>query len=106
MVGVRMSEELQAHIRGWASEQEDKPPLAVAIRRLVEMALDRAAERPARYSERAAAKARELAAKTIDGLMDPSAPADEKHLRKHRLLNGPSDFREVRVDRAKTEHKS
>jgi hypothetical protein len=39
MVGVRMSEDLQEKIRGWAAKQEDNPPLARAIRRLVELGL-------------------------------------------------------------------
>jgi hypothetical protein len=39
MVGVRMSEGLQKEIRAWAAKQEDNPPLATAIRRLVELAL-------------------------------------------------------------------
>jgi len=39
MVGVRMSEELQDEIRHWAGKQEDDPPLATAIRRLVEIGL-------------------------------------------------------------------
>jgi len=39
MVGVRMSEDLQKEIRAWAAKQEDNPPLATAIRRLVELTL-------------------------------------------------------------------
>jgi hypothetical protein len=39
MVGVRMSEDLQEEIRGWAGRQEDDPPLATAVRRLVEIGL-------------------------------------------------------------------
>jgi hypothetical protein len=39
MVGVRMSEELQDDIRAWAKKQPDIPPLAPAIRRLVELGL-------------------------------------------------------------------
>ena len=39
MVGVRMSKDLQKQIRAWAADQEDKPPLATAIRRLVEIGL-------------------------------------------------------------------
>jgi hypothetical protein len=39
MVGVRMSEDLQEMIRAWAAKQEDNPPLARAIRRLVELGL-------------------------------------------------------------------
>jgi hypothetical protein len=39
MVGVRMSEDFQAEIRSWAGKQDDDPPLATAIRRLVEIGL-------------------------------------------------------------------
>jgi hypothetical protein len=39
MVGIRMSKELQKEIRAWAARQEDNPPLARAIRRLVELGL-------------------------------------------------------------------
>jgi hypothetical protein len=39
MVGVRMSENLQDEIRTWAGKQCDDPPLATAIRRLVEIGL-------------------------------------------------------------------
>jgi hypothetical protein len=39
MVGVRMPEEFQDVIRAWASKQSDNPPLAAAIRRLVELGL-------------------------------------------------------------------
>ncbi|MGY3130878.1 hypothetical protein ACVWZM_001560 [Bradyrhizobium sp. USDA 4501] len=34
-----MSEELQDAIRAWASTQDDDPPLAPAVRRLVEIGL-------------------------------------------------------------------
>ena len=40
LVGVRMTPELQARIMAWAEKQEDEPPLATAIRRLVEMGLE------------------------------------------------------------------
>jgi hypothetical protein len=39
LVGVRMTEEFQATIQAWAKKQSDKPALAPAIRRLVEMGL-------------------------------------------------------------------
>jgi hypothetical protein len=39
MVGVRMTDEFQDAIRAWAGTQEDDPPLATAIRRLVELGL-------------------------------------------------------------------
>jgi hypothetical protein len=39
LVGVRMTEGLQAEIKAWAKKQQDQPPLATAIRRLVELGL-------------------------------------------------------------------
>jgi hypothetical protein len=39
LVGVRMTEDFQAEIKAWAKRQEDSPPLAAAIRRLVELGL-------------------------------------------------------------------
>jgi hypothetical protein len=39
LVGVRMTEELQAEIRAWAKAQSGNPALATAIRRLVELGL-------------------------------------------------------------------
>lgn len=39
MVGVRMSRDLQKEVRTWASNQDDEPALATAIRRLVEIGL-------------------------------------------------------------------
>ena len=94
-----MPDELMDRIDVWSADQEDRPSRAEAIRRLVEMALAGKKNPPARYSEKVAAKARELASKAIDGLIDPSAPANEKAIRKRRLLKGPSVFRDVRVDR-------
>jgi len=39
MVGVRMTDEFQDAIKAWAIKQPDHPPLAVAIRLLVELGL-------------------------------------------------------------------
>jgi hypothetical protein len=39
LVGVRMTEDLQAQIKAWARKQQDTPGLAPAIRRLVELGL-------------------------------------------------------------------
>ena len=52
-------------------------------------------------SERQRAALADLAAKVIDSLT-VEAPDDEKKAsRKRRLLKGPAEFREVRVDRPK-----
>jgi hypothetical protein len=39
MVGVRMTPEFQKPIKAWAKSQDDRPTLAEAIRRLVELGL-------------------------------------------------------------------
>jgi hypothetical protein len=39
LVGVRMTETLQAEIKEWGKKQSDSPALATAIRRLVEIGL-------------------------------------------------------------------
>jgi hypothetical protein len=103
-VVVRMHPPMLAELDEWIAKQ--KPPFPSrpeAVRRLVETAF--ASSRPARYSEKAAGKAKELASEIIDGLMYPSAPAEEKAIRKRRLVKGPSEFRDVRVDQAKSEPK-
>jgi hypothetical protein len=41
MSGVRLTREFRAEIKAWAAEQEDKPTLAEAIRRLTKIGLRR-----------------------------------------------------------------
>ena len=98
LVGVRMTEEFQAEIKAWAKKQEDHPGLATAIRRLVELGLT-VRTKPKQAAKRAD-RAKELAAKAIDSLT-VEAPDDERASRKRRLIKGPEEFREVRVDRPK-----
>src|SRR5215207_9593651 len=84
LIGVRMTKELQDVIRSWAQQQQDRPALAPAIRRLVELGLAHA--RPSsRHNPTSRAKARQLAAVTIAGLTDPSAAPEEQAKRKRRL---------------------
>lgn len=101
MVGVRMSEEFQAGIKAWADKQPDAPPLATAVRRLVELGLSKPIEQPRvlSTSKQAAARAAELAGKTIDKRIDPEAPPAEREVRKRKLIQGPSPFRDSRKDR-------
>jgi hypothetical protein len=93
-----MTNEFQDLVRAWAAKQSDKPALATAIRRLVELGLK--AEKPVKAprSTRNKVRAAELAAKTIEKMIDPSAPAEERAQRRRRLTKGPTEFREHRVD--------
>jgi hypothetical protein len=105
MVGVRMPEDFQEMIRAWAAKQADKPPLAAAIRRLVELGLKvKAPARPVSKPARSA-RAAELAATQIEKMIDPSAPPEERAQRRRRLTKGPTEFREDRVDLPKAKGK-
>jgi hypothetical protein len=84
----------------WAAGQVDKPGRSEAIRRLVALGLE-ALPAPPKRSKKSAAKASELAGAAIDWLTDKSAPPAEQAKRKHRLLKGPPEFREMRSDVAK-----
>ena len=100
LYGVRMSDDLIGRIQKWG--RENSATRSEAIRRLVELGLGSGAKPAARRSEKNTAKAKELAAKTINSLADPAAPAEDQASRKRRLLKGPEEFR---VDRAKAKAK-
>ena len=104
MIGFRADSELRAAIEKWAKAQADKPKLSDAIRQLVEIGLTVRA-RPRQLSQVRAEKAKAMAANQLDQLADKSASAEEQASRKQRLLKGPEEFREVRVDRSKTKGK-
>ncbi len=47
------------------------------------------------------ARAAHLAGKAIDERADNSANGDDQAMRRQRLIEGPSEFRAVRVDRSR-----
>jgi hypothetical protein len=105
LVGVRMTEDFQTEIKAWSKKQPDHPPLAAAIRRLVELGLTVRAPKLKQAPQARADRAKELAAQAIDKMGDPTAHPDERDERRRRLTKGPSEFREVRVDRPKAKAK-
>ncbi len=50
-------------------------------------------------------RAREMASVAIDRLADTTAHADDRASRKRRLLKGPEEFSDLRVDRPKTKRR-
>jgi hypothetical protein len=62
------------------------------------MGLERHSKSVGKPSAKRVERAKQLAAKAIDGLVDPVAPTEEAADRKLRLLKGPEEFREVRRD--------
>jgi len=96
----RLTDEFMAALDAWATSQIDTPSRSEAIRRLVEMGLTvRSKGRQSNEGQRL--RAREMAGHAIDGMTDASAHVDDQASRKRRLLKGPEEFRESRVDRMK-----
>jgi hypothetical protein len=84
----------------WAAKQSDKPTRAEAIRRLVELGLKvKTKARPT--GRHRGARASELATEALVSLTVGAADTDEQAGRRRRLLKGPEEFRETRVDRPK-----
>jgi hypothetical protein len=100
LMAFRASPVMRASVVKWAENQSDQPTLSEAIRRLVELGL-KAKTDGRRASEGQKLRAREMAGKTIDHMTDQTAHPDDQASRKHRLLKGPEEFREARVDRPK-----
>jgi len=90
-----MPSTLMAEVEAWATAND--VTRSDAIRRLVELGLT-VRIRPTQVN---ATRAKELAANVIDNLGDGAASADDRASRKSRLLKGPEEFREARVDRPK-----
>jgi hypothetical protein len=97
---IRLSDEFLTKVDEWSAKQDDTPGRSEAIRRLVEIGLAGATTGRAKKSA-ASPKSSDLAGAQIDRLADASAPVEEQAARKRRLVKGPSEFRDVRVDRKK-----
>ena len=96
----RLSDEFITRLDAWSAKQRDAPSRSEAIRRLVALGLT--AKAPGRKSsDTQKARAKEMAGSAIDRLTDSAATEDDKASRKRRLLKGPEEFRELRVDRPK-----
>ena len=130
-VVVRLQPDPLSALDKWAAKQADKPTRAEAIRRLVERGLTgktkakpsaalvadlaaeaidslgpkvKAAARPVGNPGRKL-RAQELATKTIERIIDPAAPPEDRIERKRRLTKGPAEFRDARVDQPKKKMK-
>ena len=103
-VTVRMAAEALHELDAWRQKRDDRPGRPEAIRRLVELGLT-VKTKSKQPSAARAERAKELAAKTIEKIIDPSAPPDERIERKRRLTKGPVEFRNARVDQPKAKGK-
>jgi hypothetical protein len=105
LVGVRLQDDEIKAIDSWARKQEPPVTRPYAIRRLVELGLT-VGGKPKHTTAATADRAKELASKAIDSLTAGAPDNDEEASRKRRLIKGPEEFREVRVDRPKAKGKS
>ena len=100
-VGERWHPSEIAAIDAWIASSSDKTlTRAHAIRRLVAVGLS-VRTKARSSSEDQKLRARAMAGKAIDHLTDASAHADDHASRKRRLLKGPEEFQETRIDRPK-----
>jgi hypothetical protein len=100
-VGERWHPSELAAIDAWiASSSDPTVTLAHAIRRLVSLGLTVGTKAAPTERLRAARadRAKELASKVIEKMIDPAAPPEERAQRRRRLTKGPPEFREDRVD--------
>jgi hypothetical protein len=105
LIGVRLLDGPLSVLDAWMAKQNE-PDLTrpEAIRRLVEIGLATKAK-PRQPAPARTARAKELAAGVIDRLTPATADVEEKASRKQRLLKGPEEFREMRVDRPRAKGK-
>ena len=86
------------HLDSWAKKHDVSR--SEAIRRLVELGLTLKAKTK-EPSAAGANRAKELATKAVEKIIDPSVPSEERAQRRRQLTKGPSEFREDRVDQPK-----
>ncbi len=98
-IGLCLEPATLARVDRWAASQQDDPSRPEAIRRLLELALGIAQRAGVRTKK--AAQAAEMASEEIDRLGDVSATAEERQLRKRRLIKGPKEFLDLRRNRPK-----
>jgi hypothetical protein len=105
VTAIRLSSQLRADVDAWAGAQDDEPGRSEAIRRLVEFGLKGTTPTKANRTTSNTLHAQELAWKTVEKLVDPAAPPEERAQRKRRLTKGPEEFQRVRVDRPRAKGK-
>ena len=101
-VTIRMPQALIDEADAWATSNDTAR--SDAIRRLVELGLT-VRGRPKQSAPARAERAKALAGNVIDSLSTDGGDVEETASRKRRLLKGPEEFRDVRVDCAKAKTK-
>ena len=104
ITAIHLPSQLRDEVDAWAAKQVNQPRRPEAIRRRVELGLERGRQKGAGQAatrRKEAAKASEMAGQEIDRLADPLATDEERQYRKRRLIEGPKEFRDMRSNRPK-----
>ena len=101
-----MEESLTSAIDRWREKQDGelsrpKPYAVLSIGLNVETKISPSERLHAARADRA----KELASRAIEKMIDPAAPPEERAQCKRRLTKGPTKFREARVDQPRTKVK-
>ena len=104
LIGVRVPPVGVAELDAWIKKHAPALSRPEAIRRLIELGLT-VKTKAKQQSAARAVRAKELAAKAIEKIIDPSAPPEERAQRRRHLTKGPSEFREDRIDLPKAKGK-
>ena len=97
---VKLSQRLTADIDAWA--ETHNMARSEAIRQLVELGLH-ASPGPHRTVVREPTDSEERAVEQIARMLDPSLSAEERERRTRRLIEGPPEFLDQRIDLPKHE---
>jgi hypothetical protein len=105
LISARVPVDVVASIEAWSAAKG--VTRSEAIRRLVELGLTVGTKTSPSQRLRAAHadRAKDLATKAIEKIIDPAAPPEERAQRRRRLTKGPTEFRENRVDLPKAKSK-
>ena len=105
LIGLRLLDAPLAALDEWITRQGEKGlSRPEAIRRLVELGLSVKAKSK-QPSAAFAHRAKELATRAVDTVIDPSISQEERDQRRRRLTKGPPEFRDDRVDQPKAKTK-
>ncbi len=98
---VKLSQELTAEIDAWAEAHQTTR--SDAIRLLVEMGLQATPQPHRAAGNHDSLEIEALAVSQIVALLDPQLSAEERERRIRRLVDGPPEFSEERIDLPKHE---
>src|ERR1700721_3518176 len=107
LVGVRLQPDRLAAVDAWIAKQNATRTRPEAIRAMLDAVLVIVSNGPSEKpkARRQAARASEMAARTIERKLDPAVPEEERAQRRSGRTRGPPEFREDRVDLPKAKAK-